>query len=239
MSLKWFCSFLENRWQAVTIGTGQSVKAPCQQGVPQGSVLGPFLFSLYLRDLPTVISSNEVKLGLFADDICIYCSGDDLNHAVSVLELSLEEIVTWLSHKSLKVNCTKSEVTFVWSQRVPAPKIAVRCDGEDLKPVSQVKYLGLVIDECLTFSAHVHAVHQDISAKLANFYRGRSCIPLQARELFYTGFIQSKLEYACTAYVHCLSMPLYNKLIGLSKKAVRIYFAVLGPLITRSRCLRT
>ena len=139
MSLKWFCSFLENRWQAVTIGAGQSVKAPCQQGVPQGSVLGPFLFSLYLRDLPTVISSNEVKLRLFADDICIYCSGDDLNHVVSVLELSLEEIVTWLSHKSLKVNCTKSEVMFVRSQRVPAPKIAVRCDGEDLKPVSQVK----------------------------------------------------------------------------------------------------
>ena len=221
--LQWFQSFLENRWQSVTVGSSQSEKLPCQQGVPQGSVLGPFLFSLYLRHLPAVISSSSVKLRLFADDICIYFSHKDINTVVTELERSLLEIVTWLSEKGLVVNGSKSDVMFVRSQRSTVKlDVSVRCAREALTPVSQVKYLGIILDEFLTFSPQISYLQRDISAKLASFRRGRSCLPLKACKLFYTGYIQSKLEYACTSYVHCLSNHLYNKLVLLSKKAIRI-----------------
>ena len=174
IALQWFQSFLENRWQTVSTGNTHSSKVPCQQGVPQGSVLGPFLFSLYLRSLPDALASSQVRIRLFADDICIYFSHRDVSNIVQVLEQSLQIVVTWLSDKRLTVNCSKSEVMFVRSHRSTLPPIAVHCSGATLTPVPQVKYLGIVIDEFVTFSQQVSALHRDISAKLARFHRGRS-----------------------------------------------------------------
>ena len=109
-----------------------------------------------------------------------------------------------------------------------------------MKPVSTVRYLGLIIDEHLTFSNQVALLKKDIAARMASFARGRSCLTPHGRRQFYVGFVQSKLEYASNSYVHCLSAQLYDQLVKISKRSIRIlwgaaYDAHSAPLFAKLR----
>jgi len=173
--LRWLASYLSDRNQTITSHTSMpGAPYPAERGVPQGSVLGPLLFTLYIRDLPSQTTTSRSVL--FADDINLYAAGE------------------------LRVSSTM------------------------IPPSSQVKYLGIVVDEFLTFAAQVDHVRKKVSQKLLMASRIRHQLTERARRTFYLSFIQSTLEYASVSYVHCLSTGLYNAIEKLSRRALRIVF---------------
>ena len=108
IELEWFKSYLSNRKQAVKIGLNQSSSQAVVSGVPQGSVLGPFLFLLYINDI--YLSSPLVKFHLFADDTCIFHSSKNNSKLEQELNSTLTNVATWLKANKLSLNVDKSNL---------------------------------------------------------------------------------------------------------------------------------
>ena len=121
------------------------------------------------------------------------------------------------------------------------PPVLVPCMypiGVAIPASSQAKYLGLVIDDHLSFKGQVAALRQKVGAKLSTFYRVRGQLTTRAKRTFYLSFIQSTLEYGSNAYVHCLHAAQYDALVKLGKRALRAVFgyprdAHTAPILAR------
>ena len=222
MALKWFISYLTIRQQQVTTAKGLSFPSPCSQGVPQGSVLGPLLFSLHIRDASDVFSTDSQ---LFADDIAFYTAKPSLSHVVSTLSNDLDKLDQYLSRKGLLLNPSK---TRFMELRKPCHQLSehcrLTCRGITISCCKQAKYLGVTIDEHLTFAPHVKEVCAKAYGKVSTFKHGRRNLRKVARRLIYLSIVQSTLEFARSAYVHCLTSTLFQKLIVCSHLCMKKIF---------------
>lgn len=240
-ALAWFESYLSGRRQCVKapqspLGTLYT----CGRGVPQGSVLGPLLFTIYTRQLPTVLSRCHCLL--YADDTSLYISEKDQETAISNLEGDIGRVSKFLSEKRLCLNPAKTQFLVLRKPGVPPPARPLVINGSLVAGCQQAKYLGLVIDEHLTFKAQVDNVRKRVGSKLGALFRCRRLLTAYAKRAFYLSFIQSTIEYACTSYVHCLHSTEYDALVRISKRALRIVFgypyaAHTAPLLSKYKLL--
>ena len=191
---KWFKSYLSNRMQSTEIGGVQSSLNQIKCGVPQGSVLGPLLFLLYINDI--VKSSTLFKFTLFADDTSLYYSqknnsGQDMSHVVNE---ELQKISHWLGANKLSLNVKKSQL-LVFSLSKNKPNINLFINGEALKEVQYAKYLGILIDNKLNWGPHISAVNLKLSRGLGLLAKIRHFVPKNTlRSLYYT-FINPHIDY--------------------------------------------
>ena len=136
-ALAWFASYLEDRQQQVVVGTASSDFSPCQQGVPQGSMLGPYLFALYLKDLPSILKDSRVSVRLYADDICLYVRDKSVDVVVNELQNALSVVKDWLIARCLVINAAKSEFMVIRSKSFDLPDdICVRSGSVKLVPTA-------------------------------------------------------------------------------------------------------
>lgn len=223
--LAWFANYLSGRSQTVKPPYGEpGATYPCNRGVPQGSVLGPLLFTIYIRQLPSVV--KHATCPLYADDVCAYLSGDNVNSVTTQLQDDVTRIQQYLEERGLTLNLSKTEFMVL---RRPNPGIdtplpSLKFSGTEVEPTSTARYLGIVIDEQLTFSHQVMQVRARVAAKLMSFRRVRQSLTVRARRAFYTSFVQSVLEYGSNAYVHTLHKKEFDQLVAASKRAQRIVF---------------
>lgn len=149
---KWFEMYLNNRKQ-VKYGNAISGTKDTIHGVPQGSVLGPLLFVLYIIDIIKAVKYCTCKL--FADDTIIYVNGRDPSEIERKLNNDLNNIVKWLDSNSMKLNTTKTKFMLIYDPR----KLSMMkcCDieinGEHLEEIRELKYLGIIIDNHLQFKS--------------------------------------------------------------------------------------
>ena len=108
--LKWFANYLSDRQQRVRVGNRFSSQSACSRGVPQGSVLGPLLFTLYVRDLPSCV---DVKVLMFADDILLFYSGFSIPEIACRLTNAVTSLDSWLTTRGLQINIEKTQAMFV------------------------------------------------------------------------------------------------------------------------------
>ena len=180
--------------------------------------LGPWttLFSLYIRDAPDVFSTDSQ---LFADDIAFYTANPSLSHVVSTLNSDLDKLDQYLSRKGLLLDPSKTRFMVL---RKPCHQLSEHCRLTCRRTCitiyccKQAKYLGVTIDEHLTFAPHVKEVCGKAYGKVSTFKHGRRNLSKVARRLFYLSIVQSTLEFASSAYVHCLTSTLFQKLIVCS-----------------------
>ena len=134
----------------------------------------------------------------------------------------------YLDEKGLLLNPTKTQFMLIRRPALPAlsPALYLTCKGIVFSPVSTVKYLGILIDEHLTFRPQLEKVCSVVFAKLACFAHGRRNLSATARRTFFLSIIQSTLEYASNAYVHCLKTTLYNRLVTVSHIAMKKAFGL-------------
>ena len=223
-ALCWFIDYLSCRQQQIVTSEGMSPSAPCTRGVPQGSVLGPLLFTIYIRDAPAVFSSDNQQ---FADDIAFDKASLSLPSVVSTLNHDLQKLDSYLSRKGLLLNPAKTQFLILRRPGHDVPEdTQLICRGVAIPVCPQARYLGLIIDEHLTFEAQVNQVCDKALRKVATFRHGRRNISRAARRLFYLSIVQSTLEYASSSYVHSLRIHLYDKLVICSHRCMKKVFGL-------------
>jgi len=149
----WFLSYLSNRKQFVTIGNIKSEILTVNCGVPQGSVLGPTLFLLYINDL--INTSKLLSFHLFADDSNLFYSHKNLNELQAIMNVELESIYSWLCANKLSLNIDKSNVIIFHTPQKKVHGISICINNVPLKQVNELKYLGVMLDSNINWKAHV------------------------------------------------------------------------------------
>ena len=154
METSWFNSYLSGRTQSVEVDGARSCFKNITCGVPQGSILGPILFLVYINDMQR---SVNCRLSLYADDSALIFSHSDCLVIEQRLSCELSSVKKWLVDNKLSLHVGKTECMIFGSGRrlKHIPEFNVKCDGTAVSQVSQVKYLGVKLDQNLKFKDHV------------------------------------------------------------------------------------
>ena len=200
-ALMWFKSYLTCRSQIVCVNGCKSELIPLTHGVPQGSVGGPLLFSIYLLGLKKILQRHDIKYHCYADDIQLYISFspnqvDSLN-AVRKLESCVEDIRVWMSSHSLKLNDEKSQFLCIGSKaqlskiKVPSIKIG----DVTISALESCRNLGIIFDSTMSMSAHISSVCKSVRYYLRNLGIIRKYLTRSATEKIVHAFISSRLDF--------------------------------------------
>ena len=145
---RWFQAYLENRLQRVISGHSSSSWLVPRLGVPQGSILGPLLFVMFVNDLPTVISRSSVNM--YADDTTLYYGGANVNDSIQVLQEDAQSVLQWFNCNGLAVNLKKTNLMILERRREKEFRdSSMSLDSVELLPKPSVKYLGVELDSKL------------------------------------------------------------------------------------------
>lgn len=229
--LSWFQSYLSDRTQCIKIGSIISDAKRLYFGVPQGSVLGPILFSLYTTPLSKVIASHPgVKFHFYADDtqLFIHLTHKNATQAFNRLRLCLDDVKSWLSANKLKLNADKTEFIIFGSktQRENLEKfLPVNILDELLTPSDVVKNLGVWFDSDFSFSKHIQSVCKMCFLQMRDLRRVRQYLTKEAALLVANALVGSKLDY-CNSLFRSLSVADLRKLQCIQNSLARIVCSV-------------
>ena len=202
-SLNFFLNYFSDRRQCVSVGTVRSEFLPLTKGVPQGSILGPVLFTIYINNILTALG-DSCKAHLYADDTIIYCTADSLESANLKLQHAFDHLQRAFKELKLVLNASKTKVMFFTKSRnidVNSFQISLS-NGSILERVKEYKYLGLWIDEKLTFKHHVDILSSKLRQKIGFLYRNRSNFPPSCRKRVIESVFMSVLDYGDVIYRH-------------------------------------
>ena len=228
----WFKSYLSNRKQSVCISGYFSELKTILHGVPQGSVLGPLLFLLYINDLPNAISNSDTFL--FADDTGLFFCNKDLKVMEYKVNQDLNSLVSWLNVNKIALNIAKTEIVLFRSPRKKLfYKVKLSLNGQTVKLSSTVKYLGIILDEHMSWKSHLTSLAQKLSRANGILSKLRHVLPKQSLLTVYYALFQSHLSYANQVWGQALSHK--SRIFKLQKASIRIltfskYFAHSKPL---------
>ena len=193
--LNWLESFATQRFQSVVCEGQTSSQCPVTSGVPQGTVLGPLLFLLYINDLPDNVQSS---VRLFADDALLYgivASDADCD----LLQFDLRRLESWRYHWEMEFNPSKCKIVTISHKNNPPQRKYVFC-GVELQRVDSFPYLAVTISNKLKWSAHVSMTAARANKSLGTIQRNLWNCPKNVKEIAYTYLVRPKLEYASVAW---------------------------------------
>lgn len=221
--LKWFESYLSDRVQKVKFNGKFSKELKNDYGVPQGSVLGPLLFLIYINDMSKLF--DKCSIHLFADDAVIYCSGDNYEEVVRVLNRELKRVIEWLNQHKLKLNCSKCKALIISTNgkllKIDVNANPVVLNNEPIEIVQQMKYLGVIVDNNLKFNQHVNFVCKKIGKKIGFMGRVSKCMSVWTKTLIYNTIILPHFDYCSTLFLSINKCDL-DSLQKLQNRAMRI-----------------
>lgn len=215
----WIENFLLRRKQFVVLNGAQSNTAPVLSGVPQGTVLGPLLFLIYVNDLPSHITNN---IRLFADDCVLYaritCKQDQLN-----LQADLIRIENWCKNWQMSLNVSKCKL-MSFSRRACPLVNNYTLSGSSLQSTKVYKYLGVHITHDLSWTTHVNKLIASTTRSLGYLQRTMKLAPSNLKLLAYKTLIRPKLEYAAAIWDPHQSYLIEN-IEAIQNRAVRFTFS--------------
>ncbi len=215
LTLNWIQSFLTGRSQTVVLEGETSSEVPVTSGVPQGSVLGPLLFLLYINDLPDTIKS---QVRLFADDTAVYLTLDS-NLTCKSLQDDLDRLVTWENQWDMEFNPLKCQVMNITRNKNPI-KYEYILHGQTLSTVNDAKYLGVDISQNLSWNTHINRISNSANRTLGFLKRNIETKNEKVRELAYKSLVRPQLEYASTVWSPHTQLNT-DKIEKVQRRAVR------------------
>lgn len=215
----WIENFLRTRKQFVVVNAAQSNTTPVLSGVPQGTVLGPLLFLIYINDLPSDITNN---IRLFADDCVLYakitCNQDQLT-----LQSDLITIANWCKSWQMSLNVSKCKL-MSFSRRASPLTFNYTLSGSSLQSTKSYKYLGVHIKNDLSWTVHINKLIASASKSLGYLQRTMKLAPFHLKLLAYKTLIRPKLEYAAAIWdPH--QKYLTDNIEAIQNRAVRFTFS--------------
>eukprot|EP00117_Sycon_ciliatum_P000874 scpid70740/ scgid3067/ Probable RNA-directed DNA polymerase from transposon X-element; Reverse transcriptase len=202
--LSWITSYLRNRRQQIKVADILSAPVDCSRGVPQGSVLGPLLFVLYTSELSAILPM-QVSHQEFADDIVLDFSDSDKHLVCNVFSSAVSKLADWLCSIGLVLNSAKTQVLFIQPRGRPSAMPGIYCNDIRLSVTTTAKYLGVLVDDQLSWQPHVEQVVRKVSVAVGQLWRHGRALSITARRLWYIAIIQSRITYASNSFFPCLT----------------------------------
>ena len=216
-----FRSYLSQRQQFTVIGDSSSSLNNINCGVPQGSVLGPILFLVYINDLSRC--TNNCRIRMFADDTCMDIHDVDIDSLLINAERETSKIFDWCLSNKLTINSTKTCFIIFHGIKKYVPNDLNSINVGEIK-ISRVKtapYLGLLFDECLTWKDHVSHVCKSLLKYFGIFNHIKHIINKKLARQIYFSFIYSRIKYGLEIYGSC-SNNLLNKVQIIQNKLLKM-----------------
>ena len=219
-------SYLSDRYQQVKIENHTSEKLLVKFGVPQGSVLGPLLFILYINDLQRIcIGKENVKFVLYADDTNIFIAFDKLANASFIAQKILSPVNNYMVSNLLHINLDKSCFMYF-------PKASILLKTTDLKlsicatpikEVTETRFLGVTFDSQLNWNAHITQLQKKLKVSFATIKRISEYIPSSNHKNIYHTIFESHLLYCISVWGGAKKKSI-EKIFTLQKRAIRFLF---------------
>ena len=221
-SYKWFASYLDNRTQICQINCRKSTPKSLKCGVPQGTILGPLLFLLYINDLPNCLQFSLPRM--YADDTSLTFASADVQDVNDCLNYDLSKVYTWLSANKLTLNLTKTEFMLIASRQKlsnlsDSPSLTI--NNMTVEQVSSTKSLGVCIDQTLNWESHIENISKKIASAIGAIKRIRHQIPFNVVVNVYNSLVQPHFDYCCEVWADC-NKGLSDRLQKLQNRAARI-----------------
>ena len=238
-ALEWFRSYLSHRKQFVSLNGSNSNFHSIKCGVPQGSLLGPLLFILYINDFCR--SSNVMSFILFADDTTLFYSHHDPIQLVNIINSELQKLTQWIRANRLSLNLQKTKY-MLFSHTLSSLPSDIFFDNSPLEKVSNIKFLGVIIDDKLSWKFHLDKICRIISRNIGVINKLKNCLPNKSLLTLYSSLILPYLNYGLLAWGNACQ-TLLDKIILLQKRVIRIishthFLAHTDPLFFDNKVLK-
>ena len=223
-SMSFFDSYLENRSQFVSTNGNFSSNEKVIRGVPQGSVLGPLLFCIFINDLPLSISHPQVSCDIFADDTTLHSSAESVCHINKSLQSGLNDVSKWCTFNQMIIHPQKTKCMVITSRQkhqLRPLSLSLSIDNHPIEQVHKHKVLGVIIDDELCWANHIDLLSKKLARNIFLLNRLKFYIDSDARKVFFNAHCLSHINYASTVW-SCAAQNHLVKLNSLYKRAIKI-----------------
>ena len=193
LALDWFKNYLNSRFQYVMYNGIKSYQSQVTCGVPQGSILGPLLFLIYVNDLHNVV--KNALLLLFADDSNLFYTGNDMVDITEKINDDLQHLTEWLASNKLSLNIKKTNYMIFHSGYIAPDDINITIRNEMIGRVYSTKFVGVLIDSKLNWKCHIHYINNKLSKCIGIMIKARKKLPKSSLLTLYYTFAYPYLLY--------------------------------------------